>query len=185
MPTILTHPAVPLAMAIGLGSKRVSKRLLIAGVAASMLPDLDVVAFQFGVAYAAAFGHRGFSHSLLFALIVAMAGGWLFGWLRSTFLRSFLFLFVATASHGVLDAFTTGGLGIAFLWPWSAERFFAPVQVIEVAPIGLSRFLSPRGAAVLWSEFLWIWVPLTAMAAGTALSRRLALAGARRAGTQK
>lgn len=163
-------------MAIGLGGKRVSRRLMIAGVVASTLPDLDVVAFHFGIPYAAAFGHRGFSHSLLFGLIAAMAGACLFGWLRSTFLRSFLFLFVATASHGILDAFTTGGLGIAFLWPWSTDRYFAPVQVIEVAPIGLSRFLSPRGAAVLWSELLWVWAPLMAMALGTALFRRRALA---------
>jgi inner membrane protein len=176
MPTVLTHAAIPLAMAIGLGSKRVSRRLMTAGIIASMLPDLDVIAFHFGIPYAAAFGHRGFSHSLLFAFIVALAGACLFGWLRSTFLRSFLFLLVATASHGILDAFTTGGLGIAFLWPWSADRFFAPAQVIEVAPFGLSRLLSPRGAAVLWSEFLWVWAPLTAMAVSAALSRRLTLA---------
>jgi inner membrane protein len=174
MPTVLTHPAVPLAMAIGLGGTRISKRLMLAGVVASMLPDLDVIAFRFGIPYAAEFGHRGFSHSLLFALIVALAGACLFGFLRSTFLRSFLFLSVATASHGVLDALTNGGLGIAFLWPWSAERYFAPVRVIEVAPIGLSRFLSPRGAAVLWSEFLWVWAPLMAIAVGAAVFRHLA-----------
>ena len=175
MATILTHPAVPLAMALGLGSGLVSRRLLFAGVVASMLPDLDVVAFRFGVPYAADFGHRGFSHSLLLAVLVAIAGACLFRFLRSTFLRSFVFLSVATASHGVLDAFTNGGLGVAFLWPWSAERFFAPVQVIKVAPIGISRFLSQKGAAVLWSELVWVWLPLIGVAVAVAISRRLAL----------
>jgi inner membrane protein len=48
VPTILTHPAVPLAMAFGLGREVVSRRLLGAGVVASVLPDLDVVAFRLG-----------------------------------------------------------------------------------------------------------------------------------------
>ena len=34
-----------------LGSKRVPKRLLVAGVIASIVPDLDVVGFSFGVPY--------------------------------------------------------------------------------------------------------------------------------------
>jgi inner membrane protein len=172
MPTILTHPAVPLALALGLGRTLVSGRLLAAGVVASVLPDLDVIAFSLGVPYAADFGHRGFSHSVAFALLVALAGACLCRVLRTTPLRSLLFLFVAAVSHGVLDALTNGGLGVAFLWPWSGERFFAPVRVIEVAPIGISRSLSAKGAAVLWSEFLWLWLPFMAMASAIAILRR-------------
>ena len=37
---------------------------------AARLPDFDVVAFKLGIAYHDAFGHRGFSHSLLFAAIL-------------------------------------------------------------------------------------------------------------------
>ena len=164
MPTILSHPAVPLALAWGLGRKVVSKPLLAAGVAASVFPDLDVLAFHLGIPYAAEWGHRGFSHSLLFALIVAVVGAGLSRPLRSTAKRVFWFLFVAAASHGTLDAFTNGGLGIAFLWPFSNERFFAPLHPIEVAPLGISRFLSQKGVVVLWSEVLWIWLPLWSVA---------------------
>jgi inner membrane protein len=146
--------------------------LLAAGVIVSVLPDLDVVAFRLGVPYAADFGHRGFSHSVLFAVFAAIIGACMFHHLRSTFRRSFLFLFVAAVSHGVLDAFTNGGLGIAFLWPWSNERFFASAQVIEVAPIGISRFLSQKGFAVLWSELIWVWLPLMSLAFVAAISRR-------------
>ena len=159
-------------MALGLGRAVLSKRLLVAGVVASVVPDLDVVAFRLGIPYAAAFGHRGFSHSLLFALIVAVVGASLARPLLSTPKRSFWFLFVAVASHGVLDAFTNGGLGIAFLWPFSGERFFAPFQPIEVAPLGLSRFLSLKGVAVLWSEVLWVWLPFLGAAAVVLASRR-------------
>jgi inner membrane protein len=172
MPTILTHPVVPLALALGLGSGIVSKRLLAAGVFVSVLPDLDVAAFRLGIPYAADFGHRGFSHSVLFAAFVAIIGASMFTYLHSSFRRSFLFLFVAAVSHGVLDAFTNGGLGIAFLWPWYNERFFAPAQVIEVAPISISRFFSQKSISVLWSEFIWVWLPLMSLAITVAIFRR-------------
>ena len=171
MPTILTHPAVPLAIAFGLGQDVIPKRLLAAGVVVAVVPDLDVLAFRLGIPYAAEFGHRGFSHSLLLALMVALVGASLAKSLHATFQHSFWFLFVAMASHGVLDAFTNGGLGIAFLWPFSGERFFAPIHPVEVAPLGLSHFLSLKGVAVLWSEFLWIWLPLFAAAAVAAVFR--------------
>lgn len=175
MPTIITHPAVPLAMAYGMGRNIISTRLVLAGVVASVLPDLDVVAFRFGIPYAAAFGHRGFSHSVLFAVSVACIGACMAKWLNSTSSRTFFFLFLAAISHGILDAFTTGGLGIAFLWPWSDARFFAPIQVIKVSPFGVSRFLSPRGLAVLKSELLWVWLPSGIVMAGMMITRRLAL----------
>lgn len=173
MPTIISHPADPLAAAFALGAGAISGRLLLAGVFVSVLPDLDVLAFRLGVPYAAEFGHRGFSHSVLFALGAALLGTGLSRQLRSTYMRSFWFLFAAAASHGILDAFTNGGLGIAFWWPWSGARYFFPVQMIEVAPLGLSRFLSFKGLSVLWSEALWVWLPLFCCAALFAWSRRV------------
>lgn len=159
MPTILTHMAVPLALGIGLGDRVISRRLLIAGMCGSMLPDLDVLGLRLGVAYGSEFGHRGFSHSLLFALAVALAGAVFHRFLRANAKKVLAFLFVATASHGVLDAFTNGGHGVEFLWPFSAERFFAPFQVIQVSPLSPSRFMSEQGLAVLLSEALWVWLP--------------------------
>ena len=58
MPTVLSHAAVPLALGVGLGSRIVPPRLLAAGVLASALPDLDVIAFSWGVPYGSALGHR-------------------------------------------------------------------------------------------------------------------------------
>ncbi len=172
MPTLLTHPAVPLALALGLGERAVSKRLLGAGIVASVLPDLDVLAFNFGVPYWTQYGHRGISHSLVFALLIALIGLASARRLQSTRGRAFAFLFVATASHGALDALTNGGLGVLFLWPFSGERLFWPVRPIEVSPIGLSRFVSARGLAVLRSELVWVWLPLFAAAAAAFFVRR-------------
>ncbi|MCA1606900.1 MAG: metal-dependent hydrolase [Acidobacteria bacterium] len=99
MPSIISHPAVPLALS--LGRQVVSERLLLAGVAASVVPDLDVVAFRLGIPYADDLGHRGFTHSLLFAAFVALAAACAFRALRTTFTRAFWFVLVATASHGI------------------------------------------------------------------------------------
>ena len=175
MPTVFSHPAVPLALGIGLGPRIVPPRLLAAGVLAAALPDLDVIAFSWSVPYGSGLGHRGFSHSLFAAAAVALAGVALSRRLQAGAGRTVLFLFVAMASHGILDAFTDGGQGVALLWPASAERFFAPaaLRVIEVSPIGLTRFLSARGITVLESELRWIWLP--------ALALGLILIGARRA----
>jgi inner membrane protein len=174
VPTVLSHAAVPLALGVGLGSRIVPPRLLAAGVLASALPDLDVIALSWGVPYGSALGHRGFSHSLCAAAAVALTGAALSRSLRAGAGRSVLFLFVAMASHGILDAFTDGGRGVALLWPVSAERFFAPaaLRVLEASPIGLTRFLSARGITVLESELRWIWLP--------ALALGLILIGARR-----
>ena len=158
MPTIFSHPAVPIAIGLGLGKKIISKRLVAVGAIASILPDLDVIAFSFGIPYDAPLGHRGFTHSLFFALLVAGIGACAYRWCQSSFSRTFWFLLVAMASHGMLDAFTNGGLGIAFFWPWVDDRYFAPWRMIQVSPIGIF-FFSTRGLSVIISELKWVWLP--------------------------
>lgn len=69
------------------------------------------------------------------------------------------FLTVSLLSHSLLDSITTGGKGVGWLWPWSDERFFAPWQVIKVAPFALSRYTTPYGHQVIISELLWVWLP--------------------------
>jgi inner membrane protein len=160
MPTIFSHPAVPLALGFALGREIISRRLLWVGVAASILPDLDVVAFGFGIPYEHEFGHRGFSHSFFFAALVALLGAYARRRLNSSFGIAFGFLFLATASHGVLDAFTNGGLGIAFFWPWSG---------------GPSYFFSRWGIKVILSELRWVWLPCALMGLGLAVIKKTTL----------
>ncbi len=172
MPTLLTHAAVPLALGLGLGAGRIPRRLLVAGVLAAMLPDLDVLAFRFHVAYGESLGHRGASHSLAFALLVALVAWVLAPHLKTTRRAAFAFVAVSTASHGVLDAFTNGGLGAALWWPLSDARVFAPWQVIEVSPLSLRSVFSAKGWQVLQSELLWVWLPAALVCAGLWLARR-------------
>ena len=172
MPTILTHPAVPLAVGLGLGAGVIPVRLLIAGVIVSILPDLDVVAFHLGFPYAHDFGHRGATHSLLFAATMAMLGCTAIQYFKASISRTFGFLLLAATSHGLLDAFSNGGLGIAFFWPFSSMRYFAPIQVIEVSPLSMTRIFSARMGEVLISELLWVWVPCLLLMALLIFARR-------------
>ena len=139
----------------------VSKRVWVLGVACAIVPDVDVIGFHFGVHYQDFWGHRGFTHSLLFAAILAVLVT-VFGFQdtgSSDRRRLCLYFFLATASHGLLDAMTDGGLGVAFFSPFDTARYFLPWRPILVSPIGVARFFSPRGLAILQSEFVWIWLP--------------------------
>ena len=67
MTTLITHPLPALALGLALGSRVIPPRLLWLGAIAACLPDADMLAFRLGIAYQDVLGHRGFSHSLLFA----------------------------------------------------------------------------------------------------------------------
>jgi len=153
----------------------IPKRVWLAGALCSVIPDLDVIGFRFGIHYGDFWGHRGFTHSLLFAALLAcvVSIAYLHRELRgSSWFWIWSYLFLATASHGFLDAMTDGGLGIAFFSPFNNDRYFLPWRPIHVAPIGVGRFFTARGIAVMGSEFLWIWVPAAALAIATWLLRQ-------------
>ncbi len=71
MCTVITHPAVPIALSALLPQETASSSLLIAAALCSVIPDLDVVGFEFGINYADMLGHRGFTHSIFFAALLA------------------------------------------------------------------------------------------------------------------
>ncbi len=130
-------------------------RAMVAYSIVSLAADLDVYAFSLGIPYEAPWGHRGATHSILFAIVVGLfvAIAARLSSLRSP-LRVGVLGAIVFGSHGLLDTFTDGGLGIALLWPFSNERFFAPWQPLPVAPIGRA-FLSSRGLHVLVVEALY------------------------------
>ena len=144
------------------------------GALAAVAPDLDVIGFRFGVDYADPLGHRGVTHSLFFAMALGLA---IVALSRARAgqrrLSAWAYLALAIASHGIFDAFTDGGLGVALFAPFTQERFFFPWRPIEVSPIGLSRFFSASGAHVLMSELVWVGIPAVAVALfGLAITRR-------------
>jgi inner membrane protein len=133
----------------------------------SMLPDADVIAFSLGIPYHAPWGHRGATHSIVFAAICASFCTLAAHPLPLAKWRIWLFSFATMASHGLLDTLTTGGLGAAILWPFSLQRFFAPWRPIPVSPLGADIF-SPYGFSVMKTElllflpfFVYAWWPRT------------------------
>jgi inner membrane protein len=162
MPTVLSHGIVAAALGKTFQRDRVPLRFWAAGIACAVVPDLDVIGFRVGIPYGAVLGHRGLSHSLMFALVlgtlatVAVFPNGLPG-MRPTAI--WLYLSLAAASHGLIDAFTNGGLGIALLAPFDNTRYFAPWRPIQVSPIGIRPLLSREGIEVLLSEAEWVWLP--------------------------
>jgi len=128
--------------------------------ALSVLPDVDFVAFMVGIPYRHPFGHRGMTHSLLFAALIGLVVALGLRLRRQPVLLDAILAAVVVASHGVLDAMTTGGLGVEFFWPVDTHRYFLPWRFIPVAPLG-AGMLSARGLSVLLTEvvlFLPAWI---------------------------
>jgi len=137
--------------------KSQTRTLLILAMLSSILPDVDVLSFNLGFPYEHWLGHRGFTHSILFAILWAGILSLIFG--KSKKKIFFIVLFLATISHAVLDAMTTGGLGVGFFIPFNDSRYFFPCRPIQVSPIGISKFFSEWGMRVILSELLWIGIP--------------------------
>lgn len=164
MASVFSHIAIPIALKIAGRKNTIPWRLLFLGMFLSVAPDLDSIAFKFGIAYESQWGHRGFTHSIVFAVIVAILCSTASKWLFSKPKTVFFFAFLSMVSHTFLDALTNGGLGVAVFWPFTSERYFLPWQVIEVSPISISRFFTDRGLAVLSSELIYIWLPCLSVA---------------------
>jgi inner membrane protein len=142
----------------------------------SILPDFDVFSFLLGIPYRHPLGHRGFSHSLAFALVAGLIVASLAPIKGPRFSlpwwRLACYFFLVTASHGLLDALTNGGLGVAFFAPFDNTRYFLPWRPIEVSPIGMD-FFGPEGVVVIRSELKWIWLPSALSVFVTRMYRRI------------
>jgi inner membrane protein len=167
MASAFSHAAAALALGSVFRWDKPASKYWFAGVGCAILPDADSIGFAFGVRYGDLFGHRGFTHSLCFAFLLALT-------VTAVFFRAearaglgpriLAYLFLATASHGLLDALTNGGLGVAFFSPFDPARYFFSFRPVEVSPINVARFLDGRGLGVILSETRWILAPALALA---------------------
>ncbi len=160
MASIFIHPAVAVSLLPWFRSVSGHKSVLLTGMVCTVLPDADVIGLRMGIAYGDLFGHRGISHSLFFALIIgALLGRYLARITHASFTMIWLYLSLCMASHGLLDAMTNGGLGIAFFSPFIETRYFLPFQPIQVSSLSITEFFQGQGIEVLKTELLWIGVP--------------------------
>jgi inner membrane protein len=165
MPTIFLHAIFAAVTGKAFVKKSVSFWFWVLTAGCAMIPDADVVAYSFDVTRGSMFAHRGFTHSICFAILF----GSIVAFLADRFLKTgisfpklVVFFALATFSHPLLDMLTSGGSGVALLAPFSNERFFFPWRPIEVSPIGLG-FFSARGWTVIASEIIWLWLPAIAV----------------------
>jgi inner membrane protein len=136
-----------------------------------VVPDLDVIGWPLGVPFYSMWGHRGISHSLAAAVVLgALTAALTFRTLGARPVPLALYFAVVTASHGVLDALTNGGPGVAFLAPFDDTRYFAPWRPIPVSPLA-TNFFSEWGWRVFRAELVMLWLP-AAVVSGVALGMR-------------
>jgi len=174
VPSVFSHAVVGAALGTLFRRPGPPARFWLAGGACAMVPDLDILGLWFHVPWGHMLGHRGLTHSLAFA--VALGGAVTALAFRGPEWRGrrrtvWLFLALATASHGVLDAMNNAALGVAFFAPFDDTRYFLPWRPIPVSPFAF-RFFSARGLEVFKSELLMIWLPAAILAAVAWAARR-------------
>jgi inner membrane protein len=165
--TLYTHAFVGLGLGNVLTRGHVRATFWILAALLPVVPDFDSFSFR---RYGDMLGHRGWTHSLTFALVLAaLSAAIVFRYLNMRFWTLTAIFFVITASHGVLDALTFGGYGIPFFWPFYNERFgnWGPVRVPDIG----FELPDPRRSQSIRGELLWVWVPMLAVVTLVAITR--------------
>ena len=173
MASVFGHIAASTALGYTFFRQQSRPAVLALAAFCAAAPDLDVLAFRFGIAYESEWGHRGWTHSLVFAVGFGLLLTALFFRKDKDFWKIALLCILATASHPLLDMLTNGGRGVALWWPFSLERLFFPWRPIQVSPLGAGAFFSEWGLAVLWSEAKWIGLPGLVLVAMGWIGRRV------------
>jgi inner membrane protein len=170
MATIYTHAVVGLGLARLYTSRRMPWPYWALAAFLPIVPDFDAFSTAPYDNYTA-LGHRGLTHSLLFALWVgAFAASLTFRRFGMSFWALSGLFFVIIASHGLLDALTRGGGKIPFLWPLTGRYGnWGPIPVADIA----MEWPDPRRSRAIRSELLWVWLPTAGLVAAVTVYRLL------------
>lgn len=128
----LTQIVLGAAVAEAVAGKQMGNKAAMWGAIAGTIPDLDVIIRAVSHPIDGELLHRGFSHSILFAILLSP----LFGWLcyrmykREYGIKLWILLFFwSIITHPILDMFTN--YGTQFLWPLDWRISFNSVFVID------------------------------------------------------
>lgn len=146
---------------------------------AGALPDIDVVGPLLGApALRGLGGHRGFTHSLVFAALLGAALTALTvrhaaaGLPDASYRRRLWLGFaLATASHAGLDSLTTHGQGVALLASFDWARLTPPWHPLGSPAAARRHGPAVRGLLLIANEGLWVWLPAIAVAVAAASAR--------------
>jgi len=113
--------------------KKLGNKALLYGAVAGTIPDLDVLAGKFMDPIDAIAIHRGFSHSVVFFLLISPILGFLISKIekrkRVSTWEGISLVFWGLLTHVLLDAFTTWGTQI--FWPLDYKVAFKSIFVID------------------------------------------------------
>ncbi len=165
MATLFVHAVLPLVAQKALRwPPKLERRVAIAAVVCSCLPDIDMATFAFEVRPTQLIGHGGITHSLFAALLIALgAAAIAFRMLRPgsrPWWQVLAFLFAVTASHGLLDALTASDMGIALFAPFENGRHLFPWKLLPSCELGVDEYLGFWGLLTIANEFLYVVAPV-------------------------
>lgn len=150
--------------------RTLGRRALAYGALIGMLPDADVLVRFSSNPFAEMLHHRGFTHSLFFAPLIAPILGWLlhrFYFPKGDFRTWTILSFLALITHPLLDVFTV--YGTQLLNPFSNHRFaLSAVPVID--PVYTGLLLIPVFIGMikpLWQR-LCLWLGIVALTLSSA-----------------
>ena len=113
--------------------KKVGNKAMFWGAVAGTIPDLDVIANFFVDNVTANELHRGFSHSILFSILMAPIFGWIIAKLYKNEEADWKdwsrLMFWGLFTHPILDAFTTWGTQL--FWPFDYKVAFNNIFVAD------------------------------------------------------
>jgi inner membrane protein len=173
MPSLLGHAVAGLAITETFHRARLPRRIWVLAPMCAMAQDLDWFVSFLAYHKNHILNHRGVAHSLFGALLLAAAVLILALRRDQRSFQAWLCLTLAALSHGLMDACTSGGVGVALFMPFSDSRWACLWQPIQVAPLPLGREDLWLFLASLRSEALWIGLPALAVAAWSRLRPRL------------
>lgn len=165
MPSVIGHTIAGVSVGYALSPGNRGALYWPAVIALSIIPDIDVIAFRFGVPYAHPLDHRGFFHSLAFAVAMAIMIAMIISWdepLKER-VRVCGVLSAVAVLHPLLDMLTNGGLGIGIFIPFDMHRYLFPWRPIIASPLGIQSFFGPSGARVIADECAFIALPSLAI----------------------
>lgn len=160
----LTHLALGACVGEALLGKKLGKKSLLIGAFANSIPDFDFVTSFWMSIDRSLLAHRGFTHSFLFAVLVAALLGYLFQqWFKRfniTLKTWVIFFIIEIFLHLFIDAFNNYGIG--WMEPFSHIRIsFNSIFVIDpfysiwlgIATIVLLILKKTHPKRKFWIEF--------------------------------
>lgn len=168
MPSAVTHIFVGLVSGEALSGRGMPWRFWALTAACAVLPDFDFIFYLAGAPEGHILGHRGFTHSICFALITGLAVMLIF-YRQEKFLSKkwwgfFLYYFFITSSNGLLDMLSLGHLGVAIFFPFDLGRYFLPWRFLHLSPVDEMLLFRGQGLIGLLSEMHYIWLPALVVA---------------------